>query len=225
MAKKTAPARVTRRRLLATAAVTTAAAGWPATAADAAIEAPMKHIVLLGDSIFDNAAYVAGGPDVVAQLRARLPAGWRATLLAVDGGVTGSVQRQLGRLPPDASHLVVSVGGNDALGQAGVLDEGARSMAEALDRLAGIRERFWRDYRAMLDGVLGRGLPTAVCTIYDGRLPDPVRRRLAVTALTLFNDCITREAFARGLPLIDLRQLFDRDEDYANPIEPSVRGG
>jgi len=25
----------------------------------------MKHIVLLGDSIFDNAAYVAGGPEVI----------------------------------------------------------------------------------------------------------------------------------------------------------------
>ena len=48
---------------------------------------------------------------------------------------------------------------------------------------------------------------------------------LVVTALTVFNDCITREAFARGLPLIDLRLLCDQKEDYANPIEPSVRGG
>jgi hypothetical protein len=46
------------------------------------------HIVLLGDSIFDNGAYVSGGPDVVAQLRSRLPQGWEATLLAVDGAVT-----------------------------------------------------------------------------------------------------------------------------------------
>ncbi len=98
-------------------------------------------------------------------------------------------------------------------------------MAGALDRLAGIREHFGQDYRAMLDGVLGRGLPTAVCTIYDARFPDPLRRRLAAAGLTIFNDCITREAFARGLPLIDLRLIFDRDEDYANPIEPSVRGG
>jgi hypothetical protein len=29
----------------------------------------MKHIVLLGDSIFDNGAYVNGGPDVVTQLK------------------------------------------------------------------------------------------------------------------------------------------------------------
>jgi GDSL-like Lipase/Acylhydrolase family len=220
-----ATTRTTRRRLLAAATLMAAAAGLPAAAADAASEAPMRHVVLLGDSIFDNAAYVAGGPDVVAQLRARLPAGWRATLGAVDGAVTGDVRRQLDRVPSDASQLVVSVGGNDALRHIGVLDERARSMAEALDRLAGIRERFWRDYRAMLDAVLGRGLPTAVCTIYEARFPDPGRRRLAATGLTIFNDCITREAFARGLPLIDLRLIFDRDEDYANPIEPSVRGG
>ena len=98
-------------------------------------------------------------------------------------------------------------------------------MAEALDRLAGIRERFARDYRVMLEGVLGTDRPTAVCTIYDGRFPDLWRRRLAVTALTILNDTITREAFARGLPLVDLRLICDRDQDYATPIEPSQRGG
>jgi hypothetical protein len=41
----------------------------------------------------------------------------------------------------------------------------------------------------------------------------------------VFNDCITRAAFSRGLPVIDLRLICDQDEDYANPIEPSVRGG
>jgi hypothetical protein len=56
-------------------------------------------------------------------------------------------------------------------------------------------------------------------------VPDPRRRRQAVAALTALNDCITRQAFARALPLIDLRLICDQDEDYANPIEPSVRGG
>ena len=185
----------------------------------------MGHIVLLGDSIFDNAAYVAGGPDLVRQLRERLPEGWRASLNAVDGSVISSVGRQLQGLPPDASHLVVSIGGNDALGHAGLLDEGARSMAEALDKIAAVREQFERDYRAMLEGVLARAIPVAVCTIYDARFPDPQRRRLAATALAILNDSITRQAFARGLPLIDLRLICDEDEDFANPIEPSVHGG
>ena len=69
------------------------------------------HIVLLGDSIFDNGAYVRRGePDVVRQLRDKLPAGAKATLAAVDGATTAGVARQLERLPADATHLVVSAG-------------------------------------------------------------------------------------------------------------------
>ncbi|MHA7066835.1 SGNH/GDSL hydrolase family protein [Azospirillum argentinense] len=187
--------------------------------------ASMPHIVLLGDSIFDNSAYVGGGPDVTAQLRLRLPSGWRATLRAEDGAVTSSVVRQIQQCPPDATHLIVSVGGNDALRHSGLLDEGARSVAAVVNRLGEIRERFQGDYRTMLDAVLASRLPTAVCTIYDAHYPDPLRQRLVITGLTIFNDVITREAFIRGLPLIDLRLVCDKAEDYANPIEPSVQGG
>jgi hypothetical protein len=185
----------------------------------------MGHVVLLGDSIFDNAAYVSGGPDVVRQLRGRLPQGWRATLNAMDGSVIAGVERQLRQLPRDASHLVLSVGGNDALREAGVLEERAGSVAEALEKLSDIGEDFGRQYEAMLTDVRRVNLPTAVCTIYDARFPDPRRRRLAATALTILNDRITRAAFAQSLPLIDLRLVCDDDEDFANPIEPSVRGG
>ena len=129
------------------------------------------------------------------------------------------------RLPADATHLVVSIGGNDALGNIGVLEDTAKSIASALTRLAAIGDGFGQDYRAMLDGVLARNLPTAICTIYEPRFPDPRLQRLGVTALTLFNDIIIREAFARGLPLLDLRLICDSEEDYANPIEPSVKGG
>ena len=47
----------------------------------------------------------------------------------------------------------------------------------------------------------------------------------SATGLSVFNDIITREAFARGLPLIDLRLVVTADEDYANDVEPSVKGG
>ncbi|MFL5281410.1 MAG: hypothetical protein ACJ8AW_10540 [Rhodopila sp.] len=76
---------------------------------------PMQHVVLLGDSVFDNAAHVGSGPDVVTQLRRRLPPGWRASLLAVGGSVISDMAQQLARLPTDASHIVNSIGGNDAL--------------------------------------------------------------------------------------------------------------
>jgi hypothetical protein len=186
----------------------------------------VSHVVLLGDSIFDNAAYVtAGTPDVVRQVRQRLPSGSVATLAAVDGSKTRDVQEQLLRLPADATHLVVSVGGNDALGSSDFLAAPARSTAEALLGLADITDDFERGYLAMLAGVLARGLPTAICTVYYPRFPEAALQRMGVTALTVFNDCIIRAAFAHGLPLLDLRLICTEEGDYANPIEPSVRGG
>jgi hypothetical protein len=47
-----------------------------------------SHVVLIGDSIFANAAYTRGtAPDVVTHLRRLLPDGTRATLVAIDGGL------------------------------------------------------------------------------------------------------------------------------------------
>jgi hypothetical protein len=184
----------------------------------------MPHLVLLGDSIFDNAAYVRGGPDVVAQLRAILPDGWRATLLAVDGAVIADVPRQLARLPADATHLVVSAGGNDALRHADLLDRPARSSAEVLAALADAAGAFAERYRLLLDALAARALPTAVCTIYEGNLGPPAQR-LAAAALAVFNDRILRHAVARALPVVELRLVCTEPADYANPIEPSVQGG
>lgn len=182
------------------------------------------HVVLLGDSIFDNGAYVPGEPDVVRQLRAALPEGWRATLLAIDGDVTTGVVRQLERLPGDATLLVVSAGGNDALGESGLLQQPAASVGEAVFRLAEAQAAFARRYAAMADAVVATGRPVALCTIYDANYPDP-QGVVIRSALALFNDVITRAAFSRGLPLIDLRLICSEPADYANPIEPSSRGG
>jgi lysophospholipase L1-like esterase len=184
----------------------------------------MGHVILLGDSIFDNGVYVPGEPDVVKQLRAVLPAGWTASLLAVDGAVTRSVAAQLTRVPAGATHLVVSVGGNDALGESHLLGSPARSIGEAVMILADAQERFARSYSAMLEGVLSLGLPTALCTIYDTPSSAPDHRVIRA-ALSLFNDVITRAAFGNALPLVDLRLICSEDEDYANPIEPSAKGG
>ncbi len=185
----------------------------------------MKHVVLLGDSIFDNAAYVGNAPDVVRQVYQRLPHGSKATLRAVDGGTTADVREQLRHLPADATHLIVSAGGNDALHNSGFLAAPAHSAGEALLALADIGEEFERAYLAMLAQVLERGLPTALCTVYYPRFPDWAFQRMAVAGLTVFNDRIIRAAFAHGLPLLDLRLICTEGADYANPIEPSVQGG
>ena len=184
----------------------------------------MPHIVLLGDSIFDNVAYVRGGLPVTDQLRDILPADWRVTLLAVDGSVTGDLSHQLDQLPADATQLVVSVGGNDAYNASAILGERVVSVADALHLLAAIQARFRVDYERALGMMAKPGKPTAVCTVYDS-IPGLGNAERA--ALALFNDVILRSAFKSGLPVIDLRPVCTDTEDFSDvsPIEPSVAGG
>ena len=184
----------------------------------------MPHLVLLGDSIFDNAAYVPGRPAVIAQLQAALPRDWKASLLAVDGHVAAGVHGQLTRLPADATHLAISAGGNDALGCYSILGQPATSVAEVVREMADIQDDFRREFREMLAAVVLKQMPTVVCTIYDA-IPDLPRE--ALTALSFFNDVITREAARAGLPVLDLRVLCRDKADYSSnsPIEPSAIGG
>ena len=89
---------------------------------------------------------------------------------AVDGSIISDLQHQLQMLPADVSHLILSIGGNDMLGRSGLLDEGAVSIAPALDKIAGAAEEFQRGYRIMLDGVTAtrrdnHSLPTSATPI------------------------------------------------------------
>jgi hypothetical protein len=149
---------------------------------------------------------------------------WKATLIAHDGDITTDVEGQLSLIPEDATHMVISVGGNDALMALNVFSFPAGTVNDALSILTKVRKDFQRECRAMLWQALSRQLPLAVCTIYDavpGLTPE------AQTALSLFNDTITREAAVAGVPVIDLRHICTEAEDYSalSPIEPSVQGG
>ena len=187
----------------------------------------MTHIVLLGDSIFDNAPYVPAGTEVHAQLASLVAGSHRVSLLARDGAVLADMVGQVARLPtlPQAADwLVLSCGGNDVLGLVGAMQSPAGSVIEAARLLAEWQAGFRRDYRRMLNVLLSRKRPVALATIYDG-VPglEPGLR----TALAPFNDVILREAAAHRLPVLDLRLVCDEPGDYAavSPIEPSAQGG
>ncbi|HEX7375492.1 MAG TPA: SGNH/GDSL hydrolase family protein [Pirellulales bacterium] len=185
----------------------------------------MSNLVLLGDSIFDNHAYVHGGPAVIDHVRRGLPIGWQATLLARDGAMTTGVSRQLEQMPLDGSHLVVSAGGNDVLEHASmILYDAAASFNEVMSKLAKIQSDFRAMYREMIEAVVSLGKPTFVCTVYDAI---PGLEPSLVAALSLFNDVILREAIRAELPAVDLRQACTDPADYAGiwPIEPSATGG
>ena len=178
------------------------------------------HIVLLGDSIFDNARYVPDEAPVVRQLQSLLPSDSKATLLAVDGSITTEVISQVDRLPRDATHLVISSGGNDALQASLSIEHSNR----ALEILAIVQQEFRNNYKRLAHRLKKAGKLTMVCTIYDA-VPnlEPWQR----TALSVFNDVIISEASRFGFPVVDLRPLCNEASDYSalSPIEPSSKGG
>jgi hypothetical protein len=182
------------------------------------------HVALLGDSIFDNGSYTRGQPDVVSHLRAVLPPDWAATLCAVDGATVPRLAGQLRRVPLEATHLAVAIGGNDALQNIDVLDTRVASTRQALAIFGERIAAFEAAYRTALAEVLGLGRSVVVCTIYNGNLEGETARH-ATLALTLFNDVILRVAFELGIDVVDLRAVCSQPADYANPIEPSGEGG
>jgi GDSL-like Lipase/Acylhydrolase family len=182
------------------------------------------HVALLADSVLDNIAYTSGGPDVVTQLQNLLPTGWKGSLLAVDGAMVADLAEQLSGLPPDVTHVVVSIGGNDVLQNLDILRLSTKSSTDALLSLGKRAQGFERGYRAAIDRVLRLGQPTSVCTIYNGNLSGQ-EGAAARVALVAFNDVILRMAFESQLPVIDLRLVCNEPADYANPIEPSSHGG
>jgi hypothetical protein len=182
------------------------------------------HVVLLGDSIFDNGAYVQDQPSVIEHLRLALPAGWRATLAAVDGASVDDVHDQVQGLDNTSSHLFVSAGGNDALNASDVLAATVQSVGEAARLLANVQRRFRLDYEALLGELMALRIPVSVCTIYDAI---PGLGGAERVALAIFNDVILRSAVTARATVIDLRLVCDSADDYSHvsSIEPSGTGG
>ena len=201
------------------------------------------QILLIGDSVIDNGAYVlADQPDVARQLRAIMPS-HEIEMRAVDGSVTKDViDRQLSGLRDD-DLVVLSSGGNDALAHVDLIAPGSGSgvlaefadfphqslVAAILSHVRKIQAAFQVDYANLLDAVAAEDRRVLCLTIYNplfeanGLTAD--QQRAAEAAVALFNDVIQREAIRRGCGVLEMRSLLVDAADFANPIEPSAIGG
>ncbi len=183
----------------------------------------MNHIVLIGDSIFDNASYVDEEESVIEVLRKSLSTEAKTSLLAVDGDVTTDIPQQLRLFPSNATHTFVSCGGNDALRIVNVLEKSVSTVGDAMSILSSVRKQFRINYSMMLQAIVGKTDNLTVCTIYN---TIPSTREPVLSALALFNEIILQEAVALNLSIIDLRLVFTDEADYStmSSIEPSGRG-
>jgi hypothetical protein len=186
-----------------------------------------RHIVLAGDSIFDNDSYVLGEPGVIEQMRRSLPNGWSAFKIAVDGDCIRDVAGQLASLPTHATDLVVSIGGNDAIGHSHLINE--IRAPQDIDRLMkGPIAGFAAEYGALLDHLLQLPVRCAVCTIYTAvPFAEEEWRLFAPFAIGKFNAAILEQASLRNIPVLRLDQVCTEASDFSavSPIEPSAQGG
>ena len=182
------------------------------------------HLVLLGDSIFDNAVYVNPGESVSEHLARLLPADVALTRLAIDGDMSANVYFQLDKLPATATHIALSSGGNDALAVLPLLEAPCTTLSDALRHLSGFQQKFQNDYLRLKQRLAERALPVLVCTIYDAVPGLPAHLK---TALSLFNDVISQSANKDLNDCLDLRIFLTECSDFsaASPIEPSGSGG
>jgi len=184
----------------------------------------MKHIVLLGDSIFDNKSYVNRNEDITAHLRGIVHKEIIVSLCAVDGAMVDDVCSQIDKIPDDATILVLSIGGNDVLQYKSILTNNSLTALQFLTNFAVYLDYFKTRYRLMIISLLKMDLPLTVCTIYNGNLEPELVKPARVT-VSLFNDIIYQIAGEYNLPVIELRNICTDPSDYSNPIEPSNIGG
>mmetsp|Transcript_4066 Transcript_4066/g.5219 ORF Transcript_4066/g.5219 Transcript_4066/m.5219 type:complete len:264 (+) Transcript_4066:60-851(+) len=188
----------------------------------------MPKLVLLGDSIFDNYLYVHGvGPSITQWLEMKLEnSDFKVTNCAIDGDIIDGVYNQHNTsIPKDGTHIALSVGGNDGLHYLGNLMNGRWFPLNIISGVLKFPMFFKEKYSKLLDFLVSDGRPLILCTIYFPLFEHFITKWVARVGVSIASWIIIAEAKKRGLPVIDLRKVFSKDIDYANPIEPGVPGG
>lgn len=188
------------------------------------------HIVLLGDSTLDNGRYLdlAGGElSVEKQLAKRcLERGWDLTVLAQDGSMLDDVRkRQLPLIPQTATHIVLSASGNDLLSLLNQMVVANFTLSSMYETIGAGLTSVSDDYRDILKELKGFGCHSACCTLYRPNFNHLFFKSLATMSLGLHNSRISQISEELDVSIIDLANMFDGPDDFANPLELSTTGG
>jgi lysophospholipase L1-like esterase len=182
-----------------------------------------RSIVLIGDSILDNASYTHPEPDTTKRLE-RLVPGWTVRCHARDGAVMADVSSQLRHLTERPEIAVLSVGGNDAVSHVGLLQRQGVTAADILADLLRIADDFAKRYEPVAAAVRERAERTVLCTIYEVQLEPAPYAKLARVPLAVLNDRIMRVGAQLGADVLDLRSVCTEPSDFVLQIEPSAQG-
>lgn len=188
------------------------------------------HVVLLGDSTLDNGRYLnleGGELSVEKQLSKRcVEQGWWLTSLAQDGALLEEVVAlQCPHIPVSATHLVLSASGNDLLALLNQIVTESFSVSSIYAAVGAGMKKVAEAYSDLLQSLGSLGCHLACCTVYEPIFTNMFIRSLAKFALGLHNSRLHQISKDIDCSVIDLANLFDSSEDFANPLELNTRGG
>ena len=190
----------------------------------------MAVVNLLGDSIIDNKIYVGPHELSVTEHLHNL-CDDVINSIAVDGHTTKDViHNQLDLLPQYSTHQVLSIGGNDLLQNMYFLKNRERLSAnEVFEQAVGIMAPIKRRYQTIVEKLSLQDSNILLCTVYEGNLlNDPLLYDIALSSkamVSMMNDIVYSTANIYKAEVLELRNIFTKPRDYANPIEPSHIGG
>jgi len=147
--------------------------------------------------------------------------------LAADGARIATVlEKQIAAIPADATHIVMSVGGNDGLVYRSMLgSQAVTTVGEALLHLGRVQAEFDAAYTAAVKSLTARGLPVLLVVPHNPQFADETEASGARTGLALLTDAIYRAAALHSCSVMDLRLMLTDKGDWANPLELSSQGG
>ena len=193
-----------------------------------------EHIVLLGDSILDNENYIIDGPCVTDQFRNKcnkLNLKYKVTNCAVDGATTYDLleDHSIQNIPNNATYIVLSIGGNDGLISLNEFSDVRNWLPWNFIRLIyKAKHAFIGQYNKILNTIkdIHPNCKIIGMTIYYPVFDESVLLQLiANLGVNILSNVILHTCNKHNIPVIDLRKVFDKRQDYANSIEPGIPGG
>ena len=178
-----------------------------------------ESIILLGDSIFKNNAYVPYGSSIETQLKNKAPKK-ELLCLAQDNSSIMDVYKQVEQIPEEYNNsktrIFLSVGGNDIL-QNYVYDY------NDVDNMDLLKNGF-AEYKKLIEAIKTK-MPNAKLLVLDIYYPDNTRFKDFYPVISEWNKLIYEYAKTQNIRVIKISSTLKDADDFSFAIEPSSIGG
>jgi lysophospholipase L1-like esterase len=167
-------------------------------------------VILMGDSVLNNANYVPAGKSVYDSLKSKLS---KVINIAKDGATISDLYGQLDKIPVDLNntntYIFISAGGND------ILNKRTELSSTEIRRLFDSYMEFLKALRTKLGSV-----KINILNLY---LPSNPRYQTYKTSIEQWNQLIQSSSNKVGemYNVVDLHALLKIPDDFVYDIEPS----